>query len=130
MAADTESRVGSAQGFRQGSCGSAQYVITARMAVLVIYFFEAVQVECDQAERLAIAPRAIEFLFECFSEKPAVVEARQGIGHGIEFHLLEAVILDADGNTKKAGGREDIPERGFQGNLATDETGDTAGPGA
>ncbi len=55
------------------------------MAVLVIYFLEAVQVECDQSERLAIAPRAIEFLLERFGEEPAVVEARQGIGYGIEF---------------------------------------------
>src|SRR5258708_18873499 len=96
------------------------------MAVPVIYFFEEVKVECDQAERLAIAPRAIEFLFECFSEEPAVVETRQGIGHGIEFQPLEVVILDEDGNTKKAGGREDIRERGFQGNLATDEPGGPA----
>src|SRR5260370_40658809 len=101
MAADTESRIGSAQGFLQGSCGSAQYVITARMAVLVIYFFEAVQVECDQAERLAIAPRAIEFLFECFSEEPAVVESRQRIGHGIEVQPLGVCLLCECGNTKQ-----------------------------
>src|SRR5260370_37019972 len=97
MAADTESRIGSAQGFLQGSCGSAQYVITAPMAVLVIYFFEAVQVECGQAERLAIAPRAIEFLFECFSEEPAGVETPLGIGHGIQIQRLGVVIIDEDG---------------------------------
>ena len=53
--------------------------------MLVIYFLEAVQVEGNQSQRLAIAPRAIEFLFECFREEPSVVEARQGISHGIEF---------------------------------------------
>src|SRR5713226_10701281 len=91
------------------------------MAVLVIYFLEAVQVECDQSERLAIASRAIEFLLERFGEEPAVVEARQGISHGIEFQPLQVVILDEDGNTKKTEGRKDIRESGLERNLTTDE---------
>ncbi len=96
------------------------------MAVLVIYFLEAVQVEGNQSQRLAIAPCAIEFFFESFREEPAVVETRQGIGHGIEFQPLQFVILDKDGNTKKTGGREDIRKRGFEGNLTTDEIGKLA----
>jgi len=126
IAADTESGVGSAQGFLQGSRSSAQYIITARMAVLVIYFLEAVQVKGNQSKRLAIAPSAIEFFFKRFSEEPAVMETGQGIGHGIEFQPLQLVILDEDGNTKKTGGRKDIRECGFQGNLTTDEISELA----
>src|SRR2546421_6673374 len=96
------------------------------MAVLVIYFLEAVEVEGNQSQRLAIATRPVEFLFECFSEEPAVVQARQGIGHGIEFQPLQLVILDEDGNTKKTGGRKDIRECGFQRNLTTQKIGELA----
>ena len=98
------------------------------MAVLVIYFLEAVQVEGNQSQRLAIAPRTIEFLFEYFSKESAVVEPRQGIGHGIEFQPLQLVILDKDGNPKKTGGRKDIRERGFQRNPATQEIAELAAP--
>src|SRR5467141_4608924 len=91
------------------------------MAVLIVHFLEAVQVEGNQSQRLAIALRAIEFLFECFREEPTVVETRQGISHGIEFQPLQVVILDEDGNTKKTGGRKDIRESGLQRNLTTDE---------
>jgi len=62
----------------QGSRSSAQYIITARMAVLVIYFLEAVQVKGNQSKRLAIAPSSIEFFFKRFSEEPAVMETGQG----------------------------------------------------
>src|SRR5712691_8550239 len=96
------------------------------MAVLVIYFLKAVQVEGYQAQRLAIAARAIEFFLKCFREEPAVVETSQGIGHGIEFQPLQLVILDEDGNTKQARGREDIRQCGFQRNLAADEIGELA----
>src|ERR1700687_2767954 len=126
IAADTESGVGSAQGFLQGSRSGAQYVIAARMAVLVIYFLEAVQVQGNQTQRLAIAPSAIEFFFKCFSKEPAVVETGQGIGHSIEFQSLQLVILDEDGNTKKTGGRKDIRTCGFQRKLTTHEISELA----
>src|SRR5260370_39808325 len=96
------------------------------MAVLVIYFLEAVQVKGNQSKRLAIAPSAIEFFFKCFSEEPAVVETGQGIGDGIEFQPLQRVILDQDGNTKQTGGRKDIREGGFERNLRTDEISELA----
>ncbi len=75
------------------------------MAVLIIDFLETVQVEGNQSQRLGVAAGAIEFLFESFSEEPAVVETRQRIGHGIELEPLEFVILDENRNTKQTGGR-------------------------
>jgi len=75
------------------------------MAVLIIYFLEAVQVQGDQAERLAVAARAIEFFLKGFREEPAVVETGQGIGNRVEFQAFEFVILNENGNTEKAGGR-------------------------
>ena len=89
------------------------------MAVLVIHFLEAMEIQDDQAERLAVAARAIQFLFEGFTEKSAVVETRQGIGHRVEFQLLQLVVFDEDGNTKKTGGGKDIHESRFQRDLTT-----------
>jgi len=126
IAADAEGRVRCAQGFLQRSRSQAQYLITAGMAVLVIDFLEAVQVEGNQTQRLAIAARAIEFLVESFGEEPAIVEAGQGIGNGIEFQPLQFFILDEDGNTKKTRRGKNIGKRGLQGNGTSDEIGELA----
>jgi hypothetical protein len=126
IAADAEGRVGSAQGFLQGSGSRAQYLITAGMAVLVIDFLEAVQVERYQSQGLAVAARAIEFLIESFCEEPAVVKAGQRVGDGIEFQPLQFFILNEDGNTKKTRRGKDIGKRGLQGNGTSDETGELA----
>ena len=66
----------------------AQNFITARMAVLVVDFLEAMQIENDEAERLAVTAGAIQFFFEGFAEESAVVEAGKGIGDGIQLQLL------------------------------------------
>lgn len=59
VAADSKRRVRSSQGFLQ-SCGSgAEDFVAARMTMLVVDFLEAVQIENDEAERLAVAASAI-----------------------------------------------------------------------
>src|SRR5437870_13460835 len=99
------------------------------MAVLVIYFLEAVQVDGNQSQRLAVAARSIEFFFECFTEETAAVETSQRIGHGIEFQPLELVILDEDGNTQKAGSGEDVRKGGPERDWTTDKIDELAPAG-
>ncbi len=117
VAADSECRVRSTQRFLKSGGGGAQDIIAARVPVLVVHFLEAVKIQDDQAERLAVAARAIQFLFEGFTEKPAVVQAGQGIGNGIHFEFFQFFIFDDDGGTKKSGACEHVHEGGFQGNL-------------
>ena len=51
--------------------------------MLVIDFLEAMQIENDETERLAVTAGAIQFFFEGFAKQSAVVEAGKGIGDGI-----------------------------------------------
>src|SRR5690349_7176200 len=71
IATDAEGGVGSTQRFLKCGSGGAQNFVTARMAVLVVYFLETMKVQDDEAERLRVAPGAIQLFFEGFSEKPA-----------------------------------------------------------
>ena len=88
IAADTKCGVRGAQSFFQRGSSGAQDFIAARMAVLVVDFLEAMQIENDEAERLAVTAGAIQFFFEGFAEEPAIVEAGKGIGDGIQLQLL------------------------------------------
>src|SRR5260370_34643089 len=72
VASYAESGVRSAEGFFQRSGGCAKDIITTRMPVFIVDFFEAVQIEDDQAERRAVAAGAIEFLFEGLSKNAPV----------------------------------------------------------
>src|ERR1700722_10147082 len=76
IAADAKGGVRSAQRFFEGRCSGTQNFIAARMAVLVVDFLEAVQIENDQAERRAVTTSAINLLFESFAEEAPVVQAR------------------------------------------------------
>src|SRR5260370_36200625 len=96
------------------------------MAVLIVYFLEAVQVEGDQSQRLSVAARAIEFFFKRFTEEPAVVEAGQRIRHCIQVQPLELVILNEDGNTTKTRRGEDVRKGGPAGARTTEKIGEFA----
>src|SRR5713226_4435713 len=123
VTADSECRVRGAQRFlKSGGCG-AQDIIATRVAVLVVHFLEAVKVQDHQTERLAVAASAIQFLFEGFTEKPAVVQTGQGIGNGIQFEFFQFFIFDDDGDAKKSGACEHVHESGFQGNLTARQIG-------
>src|SRR5881275_2600832 len=116
IASDAEGRVGSAQSFLERCRRGAQNLITAGVAVFVVYFFEAVQIQNHQAQRLRVTARTIQFFFERFSKKPAVVEAGQGIGDRIQFELLEFLVLQDDRHTEKSGSSEHIHKSRLQNN--------------
>jgi hypothetical protein len=54
------------------------------------------------------------------------METGQGIGDGIEFQSLQLVVLNEDGNTKKARGGKDIGQRSLERNRTADEIGEFA----
>src|SRR6266568_2927587 len=117
ISSDAEGRVGSTQRFFERCGCGAQDFISARVAVLIVYFLEAMQIQDDQAERLGVAPSAIQFFFEGFSEKPAIVKTREWIGDGIQFEFLEIFMLDNDGHAEEARGCEHIQQCSFESNL-------------
>ena len=84
--------------------------------MFVVYFFEAAQIQNHQAQRLRVTARTIQFFFERFSKKPAVVEAGQGIGDRIQFELLEFLVLQDDRHTEKSGSSEHIHKSRLQNN--------------
>src|SRR5271163_3552672 len=85
VAANAEGRIRSTQGILQRGGGGAQDFIAARMAVRIVYFLEAMEIENYQAERLAITARAIQFLFERFAEQAAIVQASKCIGNRVQL---------------------------------------------
>src|ERR1700674_2096195 len=87
------------------------------MAMLVIHFLEAVQIEHDETQWLTIAPSAIKFLFECFGEEPSIVEIGEGVGDGVELEFFQVFIFDENRNTKKTQTSKDIHQSGDQRNL-------------
>src|SRR6266850_4640835 len=87
------------------------------MAMFVIHFLEAMQIEHDEAEGLTIPARAIEFLLECFGKEPPIVEIGERIGDGVELEFFQVVVFDEDGNTKESRLREDIHQSGDNRNL-------------
>jgi len=50
------------------------------MAVLVVHFLEAMQIQHYQPERQSITSGSIQFLFKPFTKKSAIVKSRQRIG--------------------------------------------------
>src|SRR5262249_1178486 len=79
-----------------------------------VHFLEPVQIQNDQAERLPVAPGAIQFFLEGFAKKPPIVKTGERIGDGVQFELFQVVILDDDGDAKKPGSRQNIHESGFE----------------
>src|SRR5690242_3666484 len=114
IAANPEGGVRGAQSFLQRGGGSAQDLISARMTVLVVDFLEAMQIQNNKAERLAVAARAIQFLLEGFTKETPIVETCERIGDSIQLKLFQFVVFDENGDPKKVGGRQNIHERGFQ----------------
>ena len=114
IAANAKSGIGSAQGFAQSSGRGEKHFIAARMAVAVVDFLEAMQIENDEAKGKGIATRAIEFFFESFGKKAAIVEAGQRVRDGTQLQAFEFIVFDDDGNTEHAGGGEDVHERRFE----------------
>src|SRR5215475_3030699 len=84
------------------------------MAIFVIDFLEAMQVEHDDAQWQDIAPCAIQLFFECFDEEPPIVEARQWIGYSAQLQLLEFVVLEHNRHANQAGRGEHVHQHGFQ----------------
>ena len=56
-----------------------------RMAVLIVHFLEAMQIQHHQAQRQSVTPGAIEFFFESLAEKPAIIKSRERIGDRIHL---------------------------------------------
>src|SRR6266404_9025903 len=54
VTADAEGGVGSTESFFESTGGSAENLITARVAMFVVYFLEAVEIESDKAKRMSI----------------------------------------------------------------------------
>jgi hypothetical protein len=84
------------------------------VTVLVIDFLEAMQIQNNKTERLAVAARAIQFLFEGFAKEPAVVKTRERISDSIQLKLFQFVVFDENRNPEKIGGGKNIHKRGFQ----------------
>ena len=84
------------------------------MTVLVVYFLKAVKIQNDEAERLAVAACAIQFLFERFGEEPAIVKTGERIGDSVELQFFQVVVFDDNRRAKKSGGEKHIEEGGFQ----------------
>ena len=120
IAADAEGGVGSTKRFLQRGRSGAQNFIAARMAVLVVDFFETMEIEDDQAELRAVPAAAIELFVKDFAEQAAIVKAGQRIGDRIELECLQFVVFKDDGNAEQSRGREDIHQSGLQPNRAAE----------
>ena len=75
------------------------------MAVLVVYFLEAVEIKNHKAQRQTVAARPIELFFERFGKESAVVKTRERISHRADLELLELLVFEDHGNTDQAGAR-------------------------
>jgi hypothetical protein len=115
VAADPEGGIGSTKSFPESRRRGVQDLVAPGMAVLVIDFLKAMQIENDQAQRMSVTPCAIQFLFKSFVEEAAVVETSKRIGDRAAMQSLELVVFKNDGNTKHSGRRENIDERGLKG---------------
>ncbi len=88
VTADAEGGVGSTKSFFESTGGSAENLITARVAMFVVYFLEAVEIESDKAKRVSIAARAVKLFVKVFVKESAVVKASQRIGDGVAMQVL------------------------------------------
>src|SRR5207248_9579115 len=116
VAADAKGGVRGTKRFLQSGCSSAQNIVAARVTVLVVYLFEAVQVEGDQAERVSIAAGAVEFFVEGLVEKAPIVKASKRVGDRATMKILELVIFENDRDIEHSGGRQNVHERSMHGN--------------
>ena len=80
------------------------------MAELIIHVLEAVQIERDQAEGMAITFRTIQFLIEGRFEEPAILEAGQSVGDGAAFEIFEIVAFNQKWKVKEAGRGQNIDQ--------------------
>ena len=74
------------------------------------------KVQNHNRELLAVPLGSIQFLVAVLIEKAAIIEAGQGVRGRVDLQLLEIVVFDQDGNTKKACGSENIYQSGFERN--------------
>src|SRR6266852_4979649 len=74
VATDAEGGVGGTKSFLESGGSGAKNVVATRVAVLVVHFLKAVQIETHQTERVRIAASAIEFFIEIFVKETAVVQ--------------------------------------------------------
>jgi hypothetical protein len=86
------------------------------MAVLVVYFLKAVEVQNDEAERQAITASARKFLFEGFGEEPPVVEARERVGYGADLKLAVLFVFEDHRNADQASAEEHVHKNRFESN--------------
>jgi len=109
-----KSGVRSTQRFLECGGGGAQNFIAARMAMLIVNFFEAMQIENDEAELRAVSTGAVQLFLKGLAEQAAIVEASQRIGDCIELQGLQLVIFQDDRHAEEARGRKHVHERGLQ----------------
>jgi hypothetical protein len=110
--AEAESGVGSTKRSLQRGGDGAKNIVTARMAELVVDFFEAMQVERNQAERLGVAFGTIEFFLEGDVEQTAIVEAGERVGDCAAFEIFQLVALDEKRELQDTGRSEYVDHRG------------------
>src|SRR6266567_1414508 len=101
--ANAESGVRSTESFLESCRRCAQDFISARVAVLVVHFLEAMKIEDNQAQRMSVAASAVEFLVKIFGEEAAIVEAGEWIGDRVAMQILEVLVLEDYRNTKESG---------------------------
>ena len=109
ISTDSERGVRGTQRVVQGGRGGAEYVISARMTVFVVYFLEAMEVENDDAERKAVAACAIQFLLERLREQAAIVESGERIGNSADLEFLEFIVLENNRYANHSGRRQEHP---------------------
>ncbi len=84
------------------------------MAVFVVHFLEPVQIQNDQAERLAVAAGAVKLFFEGFAEKPAIVKAGERVGGGVQFQFFQVVIFGGYLGANEPGSSQNIHESSLE----------------
>src|ERR1051326_6214100 len=78
------------------------------MAVLVIHFLEAMEIESDQAQRMRIAACAVEFLVKRFVKEATIIKTGERIGNGAAVEILECIVFEDNRYLKHSGGRKDV----------------------
>ncbi len=108
IATDAERRVRSAHRFLQGTGNATKNLVATRMAVLIVHFLEAMEVQDDDTEWKSIATGAIEFFLERFCKETAIVEAGERVSDRTDLQLLECSIFHQNRNANEASGSENV----------------------
>ena len=99
VAANPKGGVRGAQRLLKSIRGSFQNIVATGMAIFIIHFLKAMQVENDEAKRQSVAACAIQFLLERLGKQTTVVETRKRIRDGIALQLF--VIIEFEENRER-----------------------------